>query len=73
MTKRPGTDGAKRILLKQAVAALLGATSPDVDYPITAATVTSQVAAALASNDRQIMLPLSTTRDAYSNQGCPLN
>jgi hypothetical protein len=35
--------------------------------------VTSQVAAALASNDRQIMLPLSTTRDAYSNQGCPLN
>ncbi|WP_242104528.1 hypothetical protein [Lysobacter sp. M2-1] len=69
----PGIAGAKRILLKQAVAALLGATSPDVDYPITTATVTSQVAAALASNDREIMLSLSTTLDAYNNQGCPLN
>ena len=69
----PGIVGAKRILLKQAVAALLDATSPDVDYPITAATVTSQVAAALASNDREVMLSLSTTLDAYNNQGCPLN
>ena len=69
----PGVDGGKRILLKQAVAALLGATSPDVDYPITAGTVTSQVAAALASNDREVMLSLSTTLDAYNNQGCPLN
>jgi hypothetical protein len=69
----PGIDGAKRILLKQAVAALLGASSPDVDYPITAATVTSQVAAALASNDREVMLSLSATLDAYNNQGCPLN
>lgn len=69
----PGIDGAKRILLKQAVAALLSATSPDVDYPISAATVTAQVSAALASNDREIMLSLSTTLDAYNNQGCPLN
>lgn len=69
----PGIDGGKRILLKQAVAALLSATSPNVDYPISAATVTSQVAAALASNDREVMLSLSTTLDAYNNQGCPLN
>lgn len=69
----PGIDGAKRILLKQAVAALLGATSPDVDYPVSASTVTTQVAAALASNDRDIMLSLSITLDAYNNQGCPLN
>jgi hypothetical protein len=68
----PGVDGAKRILLKQAVAALLGAILPDVDYPVTAPTVASQVAAALASNDRKIMLSLSTL-DAYNNQGCPLN
>lgn len=69
----PGIDGGKRILLKQAVAALLGATSPDVDYPASAATVMSQVATALASNDREVMLSLAATLDAYNNQGCPLN
>ena len=68
----PGVDGGKRLLLKQAVAALLNATSGQVDYPITAATLTAQVAAALASNDREIMLSLATTLDAYNNQGCPI-
>lgn len=69
----PGVDGGKRILLKQAVAALLNSASGGVDYPLTTAQVTSQVIAALATGDREIMLSLATTLDAYNNQGCPLN
>lgn len=69
----PGVDGAKRILLKQAVAALLNSASGGVDYPLTTAQVTSQVTAALGMGDREVMLSLATTLDAYNNQGCPLN
>ena len=69
----PGVDGAKRILLKQAVAALLNAASGGVDYPITSAQVTAQVLFALQSGDREVMLSLASTLDAYNNQGCPLN
>lgn len=69
----PGVDGGKRILLKQAVAALLNSASGGVDYPLTTAQVTSQVTAALSSGDREIMLSLAATLDAYNNQGCPLN
>lgn len=69
----PGVDGAKRILLKQAVAALLNSAPGAVDYPLTTAQVTSQTAAALATGDREVMLSLATTLDAYNNQGCPLN
>ena len=69
----PGVEGGKRLLLKQAVAAFLNATSASVDYPETAAVVVSQVRNALATGDREVMLSLATTLDAYNNQGCPLN
>lgn len=69
----PGVDGGKRLLLKQAVAALLGATSPQVDYPIAAADIVGQVSAALESGDREVMLSLAATLDAYNNLGCPLD
>lgn len=69
----PDIAAGKRLLLKQAVAAFLSATSPDVDYPVTAAQVVADVSAALATNDRALMLSLAATLDAYNNQGCPLN
>lgn len=69
----PGVEGGKRLLLKQAAAAFLNATSASVDYPETAAVVVSQVRAALETGDREVMLSLATTLDAYNNQGCPLN
>jgi len=69
----PGVDGGKRILLKQAVAALLSSTSAQVDYPVAADAVTGQVSAALASGDREVMLSLAATLDAYNNLGCPLD
>jgi hypothetical protein len=68
-----GTTGAARILLRAAVAALLNAASPDVDYPLTTAQVIAQVNAALASNNRTTMLNLASRLDASNNLGCPLN
>lgn len=69
----PGVDGAKRILMKQAIASLLNATSTGVDFPLTSAQVIQQVTFALGTGDREVMLSLASTLDAYNNQGCPLN
>jgi hypothetical protein len=68
-----GLDGAKRILLRAAVAALLNAASPDVDYTRTTASVIADVTAALNSNDRSTILALALALDADNNLGCPLN
>lgn len=69
----PGVDGAERILLKQAVASLLNAASGGVDFPLTATQVIDQVRYALGTGDREVMISLASTLDAYNNQGCPLN
>ncbi|WP_119718737.1 hypothetical protein [Cognatilysobacter tabacisoli] len=69
----PGIEGGKRILLKQAVAALLNSASDGVAYPLTTAQVVTQVTFALNSADRGLMISLASTLDAYNNQGCPLN
>jgi hypothetical protein len=68
-----GTTGAARILLRAAVAALLNAASPDVDYPRSVASVIADVNAALASNNRSTMLNLAASLDADNNRGCPLD
>jgi hypothetical protein len=72
-TGGPGVDGAASILMRAAVAALLNAASPDVDYTMTAAEVIAAVDAALASNDRDTMLSLASDLDDDNNLGCPLN
>ena len=43
------------------------------ESPLTAAQVIQQVTFALDSGDRDVMISLSATLDAYNNQGCPLN
>jgi hypothetical protein len=67
------TTDAARILLRSAVAALLNAAHPNVDYPLTVAEVVSRVNAALATGNRSTILSLATTLDQYNNRGCPLN
>ncbi len=67
-----GPSGAAEILLRAAVAALLNAAHPGVDYPLTTAQIISQVNTALAAN-RPAMLTLATTLDTNNNMGCPLN
>jgi ABC-type transport system substrate-binding protein len=68
----PGLDGAKRILLRTAVAALLNSTS--INYPLTTAEVISAVDNALASGDRNTILAVAAQGDAINNAfPCPLN
>ncbi len=66
-------EGAERILLRAGVAAILSASSPDVNYPSTVSEIISSVNAALASWDRDTMLTLATQIDNDNNRGCPLN
>jgi hypothetical protein len=69
----PGALGGARILLRAAVASLLNAAHPDVNFPSTIAEVIADVNAALASGDRSTMLALAGALDADNNLGCPLN
>jgi hypothetical protein len=66
-------DEKKQILLRAAVASLLNAAHPDVDFDLTAAQVIASVNAALASNDKDTILALATSLDNENNSGCPLN
>lgn len=69
----PDLEDKMRLLLKQAVAALLNAEHAGVDYPMTATEVVDAVNTALASGDQTAILSLQMTLDAYNNLGCPLN
>jgi hypothetical protein len=69
----PTTADAAEVLLRQAVAALLSAASPDVDYPLTEAEIIAAVNAALASGDRDTILALAEELDTFNNLFCPLD
>lgn len=60
------------ILLRAAIAAWLNASSADVDYPMTADMIVSEVNAALASGDSDVVLALARQLDEYNNLGCPI-
>jgi hypothetical protein len=68
----PNKLGAARILLRHATAAVLNASHPGVDYPMTASDIISQVNTALTGSRSQ-MLTLKKTLDKNNNLGCPLN
>ena len=68
-----GVTGAKRILLRAAVAALLNAAHGNVDYTRTTTQVITAVTSALDSNNRETMLTLASSLDRDNNLGCPLN
>ncbi len=75
-----GKEGAARILLRAAVAALLNSAHSGVDYSLSTAQVISMVNQALmdaaAESDvtvaRSILLTLAGTLDEENNAGCPL-
>jgi large repetitive protein len=67
-----GPQGARDILLRAAVAALLNGAHPGVEYPMTAPEVLVRVNDALAGGNRGAMLSLATLLDGYNNLGCPL-
>lgn len=66
------TVAAARILLRSAVAAVLNAAHPKVDYPLTSAEIIAAVNEALLGK-RGDMLHLKDKLDMYNNYGCPLN
>jgi hypothetical protein len=77
-----GLKGAAQILLRAAVAAVLNAAHPDVNYSITLAQVIFDVNTALNSGSRDDMLALAGTLDQANNgvlddnansESCPLN
>ena len=68
----PGARGGAQILLRAAVAALLNAASPVVEYPLSQSDVISQVNTALATGNRETMLLLASQLDGLNNLGCPL-
>ena len=65
--------GARETLLRAAVAAMLNAAHPDVDYSLTVSQVQAEVNAALASGDRKTMLALAARLDSFNNRFCELN
>ena len=64
--------GAAQNLLRSAVASLLNAAHPDVDFPRTTAEVIAAVNAALATKDRATIIALHSALDADNTLGCPL-
>ena len=68
-----GLEGGARILLRQAVAALLNEAHTGVSYTQDVADVITSVNEALASDDRDEMLSLAGMLDIYNNLGCPLD
>ncbi len=69
----PGAAGGSRILLRQAVASLLNATHPDVDFAHSGDSVIDQVDEALESGSRSAMLELAGDLDDDNNAGCTLD
>ncbi|HLC03372.1 MAG TPA: SipW-dependent-type signal peptide-containing protein [Anaerolineales bacterium] len=64
--------GGARILLRAAVAALLNAEHPGINYPRSSGDVIASVNTALASGNRDTMLALAGELEADNNLGCPL-
>jgi hypothetical protein len=65
-------DGAKEILLRAAIAALLDEAKFGDQYPYeSTAALIADVNAALGSGNRDTILKLATTLDSYNNQYCP--
>ena len=62
-----GVKGAAQNLFRHAVAALLNAKHPDVDYPLTSSTIISRVNSALASGNKTTIENLKNELDRYNN------
>jgi hypothetical protein len=59
--------GAARNLFRHAVAALLNAKHPDVDYPLSSSTIVSRVNSALASGNKTTIENLKNELDRFNN------
>ncbi|WNF35723.1 hypothetical protein RJD24_14850 [Bacillaceae bacterium IKA-2] len=67
-----GPSPQVRQLSRQAVAALLNASDPRVNYPLTEAEVIAQYQNAINSGDLAVIVALSELFDSFNNLGCPI-
>src|SRR5262249_60431882 len=68
----PTVQDAKNNLMKQAVAALLNAATPGMNYPLDVAHVLSEVNAALASGNKGTILAEASRLDGFNSLEGPL-
>ena len=68
-----GLEGAERILMRAAVAAILNTSHPHVAYAISEADLLDQIGVAFGSGDRHTLLGLATEIDDLNNSSCPIN
>jgi hypothetical protein len=68
-----GTTGAARLLLREAVVAVLNATHPDLHFPMTQDEIVTLVNQALASGDRGTMMDAKNSIGMRNAEGCPLH
>ena len=64
-----GVQGAAQNLFRHAVAALLNAKHPNIDYPLTSSTIISRVNSALASGNKTTIENLKNELDGFNNLG----
>lgn len=63
----------KNLLIKQAVAALLDASHPDVNYPLTETDILNLVNPLLCGGTEDQILSAQNELNAFNNLGCPLS
>lgn len=68
-----GLEGAARIMLRHAVAALLNINHPDVDYPVSGVELISVVNSYLTERDRDDILFKAGVIAGYNEWLCPLD
>lgn len=68
----PTLEDAERNMVKHAVAALLNAATPGVNYPWSEGQVLGEANDALATNNRQALNVQKDEFEAMNSQGCPL-
>jgi len=69
----PGLSGAAQILVRTAVAAVLNASHPNINYPFSETAVISAVNDVLAIHNRTAMLLLTRILDTYDNLNCTVD
>jgi hypothetical protein len=69
----PDLNGATEILLRAAVASILNASDPNVQFGPPPKLLMKHVNAALATDDRDTILALATNLDKRNNLPCPLS
>ena len=65
--------GGVDALTRHAIAAVLAAAHPEVDFPLSVAVIPAAVNAAFASGDAATIEALKNVLDGFNNAGCPIS